>query len=160
MSMEDIRTVAGLVKKAKIALLTTRTTEGKLVSRPLAVQEVEFDGDLWFFSKDPSHKTEQISRDPQVNVAMQAGMTDYVSISGHAEVVHDRSRVDEYWSPAVEAFFPSGKDDPELSLVVVHADTAEYWKSDDPTVVTMFKLAKSSVTGEHPDAGTNKTLDL
>ncbi|SEB91061.1 General stress protein 26 [Paramicrobacterium humi] len=160
MSVEDIKTVAELVKKSKIALLTTCTSEGKLVSRPLAVQEVEFDGDLWFITKHDSHKTEEIQANPQVNAAMKTGSMGYLSISGHAEVVHDQSRIDEYWSPAVDAFFPGGKDDPDLSLVVVHADTAEYWTSDEPKVVTAFKLARSAVTGAQPDVGENKTLDL
>lgn len=160
MSMEDIRTVGELVQKAKIALLTTCTSEGKLVSRPLAVQEAEFDGDLWFITQEPSHKTEEIAQNPQVNAAMKTGSSGFLSISGHAEVVTDRSRIDEYWSPAVEAFFPDGKDDPALRLIVVHADTAEYWKSDEPKVVTAFKLAKSAVTGKQPDVGENETVDL
>jgi general stress protein 26 len=159
MSTDDIRTVAELVKKAKVALLTTQTSAGALVSRPLAVQDVEFDGDLWFFSQDPSHKTAEIATNPQVNVAFESGKG-YLSVSGHAEVVHDRARVDEYWSKPVEAWFPGGTDDPTIALIVVHADTAEYWATDDPKAVMAFKIAKSVVTGHRPDVGENRTLEL
>src|SRR5688500_4967515 len=51
MSDEDTRKVAELVKGQKFGFLTTTTPEGKLTSRPVALQEVEFDGDLWFFAE-------------------------------------------------------------------------------------------------------------
>lgn len=159
MSMEDIRTVAGLVRKAKVAVLTTQAHGGKLVSRPLVVQESEFDGDLWFFSQDPSNKVEEILANPQVNVALQAGKG-FLSISGHAEIVHDRAKVEQLWSKAVEAWFPEGKDDPTVSLILVHADTAEYWATDEPRVITAFKVAKAAVTGGQPDVGENRTVEL
>ena len=50
MSAEDTRKVAELIKGQKFGFLTTTTPEGKLTSRPMALQEVEFDGDLWFFT--------------------------------------------------------------------------------------------------------------
>lgn len=159
MSMEDIRAVAGLVRKAKVAVLTTQANSGKLVSRPLVVQESEFDGDLWFFSQDPSNKVEEILANPQVNVALQAGKG-FLSISGHAEIVHDRAKVEQLWSKTVEAWFPEGKDDPTVSLILVHADTAEYWATDEPRVITAFKVAKAAVTGGQPDVGENRTVEL
>ena len=153
-------TVIDLVKKARTAMLTTRTREGRMVSRPLAVQDVEFDGDLWFFSNDPSHKTEEIAADPQVNASMQSG-GGFLSISGTAEVVHDRSRFDEYWSPMVEAWFPEGKDAPDLALLVVHGETAEFWEADKPKLVMAFEIARAAVTRKgRPDVGKNETVDL
>lgn len=47
---DDRSTVMELVGRARTAMLTTLTAEDDHVSRPMAVQEVEFDGDLWFFS--------------------------------------------------------------------------------------------------------------
>ena len=40
-------------------MLTTLTAEDDHVSRPMAVQEVEVDGDLWFFSsRVPAQRAE------------------------------------------------------------------------------------------------------
>jgi general stress protein 26 len=158
-STDDIKTVGELIKKAKVAIMTTQAADGKLVSRPLVVQEAEFDGDLWFFSQDPSQKTDEIATHPQVNIALESGKG-YVSVSGHAEVVHDRARVDEYWSKPVEAWFPEGKDDPTIALIVVHGDTAEYWSMDDPKPVAAFKIAKAALTGDQPDIGENRTVEF
>ncbi len=158
-NQEEIATVAELIKASRIALLTTVNDHGQLTSRPLAVQEVEFDGDLWFFSQDPSDKTTEIAANPQVNVSLESGKG-YVSIAGTAEIVHDAAKIDELWSKRVEAWFPEGKEDPTIALIKVHADAAEYWSTDDPKPVIFFKVAKAAVTGGQPDIGENKTIDL
>ncbi len=46
----DRQHVADLVRRARVAMLTTTTQEGRHVSRPMGLQEVDFDGDLWFFA--------------------------------------------------------------------------------------------------------------
>jgi general stress protein 26 len=156
---EDIDKVASLVKDAKIGLLTTQTAAGELVSRPLAMQEIEFDGDLWFFTQHPSPKTDEIALNPQVNVAFDSGKG-WVSIAGEATVEKDPAKIDDLWNARAAAWFPDGRDDPSVALIKVHAHTAEYWVSDEPKVVSLFKVAKAAVTGGQPDIGENKTIEL
>ena len=158
-STDDISTVAELIKASRIALFTTVNSHGQLTSRPLAVQEVEFDGDLWFFTQHPSDKTEEIAANPQVNVSLESGKG-YISVAGTAELVHDEAKIDELWSTRVEAWFPQGREDPAIALIKVHADAAEYWSTDDPKPVIFFKVAKAALTGGQPDIGENKTVDL
>jgi general stress protein 26 len=85
---EDLTQLAALVKDAKIALLTTVSDEGHLHSRPLGLQQDDFDGDLWFLTQHPSSKTADIAVNPQVNVAFESDKG-WVSIAGTASVVHD-----------------------------------------------------------------------
>lgn len=158
-SDEDMKTIASLVKGAKIAMLTTMSEDGEHHSRPLAVQDVEFGGELWFFTQDPSDKVADTKLHPQVNVAMQSSKG-FLSIAGRAELVHDRVRVNEYWSPAVEVWFPEGKDDPTVALLRVRPSSAEFWVSDEPSVVSAFKVVRAMFTGESPDIGENKTVEL
>ncbi len=73
MSAEDTRKVAELLKGEKFGFLTTTTRERKLTSRPMALQEVEFDGDLWFFAEQSAPWLTDISRSPQVNVGVGSG---------------------------------------------------------------------------------------
>jgi general stress protein 26 len=156
---DDIATIAKIVKAARIGLLTTVSADGMLHSRPLAAQDVEFDGDLWFFTQDPSPKVADIAANPSVNAAFQSGKG-YLSIAGHAQVVHDPQKIDEYWTPAVQAWFPEGREDPTIALIRVHADSAEYWASDEPGIVSAFKIAKGAVTRTQPDIGENRTVEL
>jgi len=46
--------VADLLKGFRFAMLTTVSSDGKLLARPMTVQEAEFDGDLWFFAEKNS----------------------------------------------------------------------------------------------------------
>ena len=88
MSAEDTHKVAELIKGQKFGFLTTTTPAGKLTSRPMALQEVEFDGDLWFFAERSADWLSHIARSPQVNVGVGSGGT-WVSLTGHAAIVDD-----------------------------------------------------------------------
>lgn len=156
---DDIETIAKLIKASKIALVTTQASDGALHSRPLGVQEAEFDGDLWFFTPHPSEKTEEIAAHPQVNAAFESGKG-YLSISGTASVVQDAAKIDELWSTSAEGWFEQGRDDPSVALLRIEADSAEYWSVDDPKAVVLFKVAKAALTGGTPDVGDNKTVEL
>jgi general stress protein 26 len=156
---DDLKTIAELIKAARVGLLTTQTATGALHSRPLATQEAEFDGDLWFFTQDPSPKIADIHAHPQVNVSFDTGKG-YLSLAGTAELVHDREKVDELWSASVEPWFPDGKDDPSVALLLVHAESAEFWASHEPGIVTVFKLARAAVTHTQPDVGENRSVEL
>lgn len=155
---EEIEKIAQLVTASRIALLTTVNSEGALVSRPLATQEVEFDGDLWFFTQDPSEKVREIAANNQVNASFESGKG-YLSVSGAATVVHDRDTIDKLWSTSAEAWFPNGKDD-SVALIKVVAHTAEYWSTDDPKPLVLLKVAKAAITGGQPDIGDNETVTL
>lgn len=158
-SKDEIEKLDSLIGKARIGIITTVNGDGHLVSRPMAVKEREFDGDLWFFTEDPSHKTEEVRGNPQVNVALQSG-DGWVSLAGEASVVKDAAKIDELWDTSAEAWFSDGRDDPKVALLKVTAHSAEYWASDDPKPLVVLKYAKAAVTGGQPDVGEARTVDL
>jgi general stress protein 26 len=158
-TVEEIDKVSQLIESARIALVTSVSEEGQLVSRPLAMQDREFDGTLWFFTQDPSPKTEQVAANDQVNVALQVD-NGWVSIAGTATVSKDRAMIDQLWNRHAEAWFENGKDDPTVALLKVRADSAEYWSVDSGKIVSAIKYAKAIVTGGRPDVGENATIEL
>jgi general stress protein 26 len=80
---EEVRHIAELVDRARISMFTTMTESGKYVSRPMALQDVEFDGDLWFFCYDDSAKAAQIRSHPEVNVSFANDkQSEWTSLSG------------------------------------------------------------------------------
>ena len=156
---DDRQHVAELVSQAKVAMLITTTAEGRRVSRPMGLQEVEFDGDLWFFAERHSHPVAHIAASPQVNVGVGSGGT-WVSLTGHARVVDDTAKKKELWNGGVEAWFPNGPEDPDVVLIKVEGDSAEYWDSPGGRLATAFSFVKAKATGERIDAGENKKVDL
>lgn len=159
---EQREKVKQMIAEARICMLTTMTSDGRHVSRPMALQDVEFDGDLWFFAYADSDLVEQIAGSPQVNVAFSdSEQHNWVSVAGAAERVDDRAKAAELWNPMLKAWFPDGLDTPTLTLVKVHAETAEYWAAAHSSkVVTLLGYAKAAVTGKTPDAGENETVRL
>jgi general stress protein 26 len=155
----ELERVGALIADARFAFVTTSSSDGRLLSRPLAVLERDFDGDLYFFTEDPSPKTEQIAADSQVNVSLQSG-DNYLSIAGTASVTRDPALIDELWNRYAEAWFEHGRQDPAVALLKVHADSAEYWTMDSPKPIALIKYAKAIITGDRPDVATNKSVDL
>lgn len=155
--MEKVR---DMVEDIRIAMMTTVDEEGNLVSRPMAALQFDEAGDVWFFTKRTSPKVDQIERNEQhVNVSFASvSDADYVSISGIATEVDDRAKINELWNPQAKAWFPKGKDDPDLTLLKVHTQMAEYWNSSDSTMVRLFQQATAVLTGSTPKMGENEKV--
>ena len=149
-----------LIKDIEIAMLTT-IDRGVLRSRPMATQETDFDGVLWFFTSRQTHKAEEIEKDNRVNVSYSdADDNRYVSLAGTAELTDDRAKMAELWSPKYLAWFPKGLEDPNLILLKVTVEQAEYWDATSSALVEAFGLLKSLVTGERAAAGDYVVMSL
>ncbi len=156
---EDISKVTDTINDSHIGMLTTINEEGALVSRPLAVQHVEEDGDLWFFTGRGTSQVAHVQANPRVNVSF-GKRTEWVSVAGTAEVVTDRAKIHEMWNQTVEAWFPDGPDTPEVCLLRVDSDSAEYWTSPGGTAATVFQWVKSKVTHSRMSVGESGTVEL
>lgn len=158
---DHISHLASLIKDVEIAMLTTTQADGKLVSRPLGTQQVEFDGDLWFATGADSEKVAEIKADPRVNVAYaSASRNTYVSVSGKASIVADKAKIEALWSPAMKIFFPGGKDDPNLRLIRVRAESAEYWDGPGTAIGKALYLLVASVSDDPGAMSDNETLRI
>lgn len=166
MQDEDTRAEAAarlwhLISGIDIAMLTTIAPDGSLVSRPLQTQKAECDGRLWFMTDFRTHKIEEIRAHPQVNVAYaDADDNKYVSVKGNAEVLRDQARIDELWSPAHALFYEQGKDDPNIALLCVTIESAEYWDGPSNRVTQAIGFVAARITGDRDRAGTAKTLEF
>ena len=159
---DKLRKLREIVKAVDICMLTTVDEGGELHSRPMSNnQEVEFDGDLWFFTYGSSHKVDEVGRVPKVNASFaDIGGRLYASVSGRAEVVRDRAKIEELWRPHLKAWFPEGVDTPDIALLKVTAERAEYWDGSQSLVAHAVGLVSSLVTGEPAQSGENEKLEL
>lgn len=158
---EDIHKLGELIKEIKIAMLTTVDVNGQLRSRPMGTQKLEFDGQLWFFTKEHSPKVSEIMRDEHVNISYaDPGSSTYVSVTGVAELVNDRVKMAALWTPILKAWFPDGLDDPELALLRVDVQKAEYWDAPSSKIVQLVGFAKAAITGKQYDAGDHGKIEL
>ena len=158
---EVIQQLAELIKDIDFAMLTTVDEDGTLRSRPMSTQKTPFDGTLWFFTEASAPKVDEIERERQVNL----GYADpkqhrYVSVSGRAVLVRDEAKKRELWNPVYKVYFSEGPESPNVALLKVTVEKAEYWKSGSNAVGRMIDFAKAMITGDENQVGENEKLDL
>lgn len=157
----DIEKLKDVIDGLDTAMLTTVSAQGRLVSRPLRMQEMDEDGAMWFVTDCHSHKIDEIKASPQVNLCFCAPSDNtFVSVSGKATVLFDKARLQELWSPAMTIFYPDGIDEPKLCLLRVELEGAEYWDSPGGVVGNALYLAMAAVTGEAGALSENESMEL
>ncbi len=157
---ESIEKLKSLLEGIDFCMLTTMDG-GHLRSRPMSTQEMDENGELWFFTSDKTHKVDEIEKDDRVNAAYSKPNDNvYVSVSGRGAIVKDREKIEELWNPILKAWFPDGLDDPHLTLLKVSVEEAEYWDSPNSTLVQIAGFVKALVTGQQAKGGENEKINL
>ena len=158
---ETMQKLGELIKDINIAMLTTALPDGSLRSRPMATQAGEFDGTLWFFTNVESEKVHEIEDDQHVNLSYaEPSEQKYVSISGKARINRDRANIEELWSTPLKAWFPGGKEDPNIALLQVEVENAEYWDAPSSKMVHLVGVVQATVTGQSYEPGENEKITL
>jgi general stress protein 26 len=153
--------VWSLIKDIHIAMLTTADTSGALYSRPMATQQTSFTGDLWFLTRQHSDKVEEIRHDAHVNLTYTDPKNSrFVSLSGRAQVGEDRAKIEELWNPIYKAWFPDGVKDPEIRVLKVHVQGAEYWEAPASAIVRYFQILKRAATHGESKVGQHEKLTV
>ena len=123
-------------------------------ARPMASVQKDFDGVLWFMSREHSLKIDEIEANPDVLLAYShPGRQHYISINGKARIVRDRAKINELWTEADRVWFPKGPDDPELALLAVDIDQAEYWDAPVLRHGPRLWLREGPARGREPEDG-------
>src|SRR6185503_1058219 len=106
-----------------------------------------------------SHKVDEVNQDRHVNVSFaDPGKQHYVSLSGTAQLVRDREKIEQLWNPALRAWFPDGLDDPDVALLKITVESAEYWDAPASMVAFTIGLAKALITGQAHDPSDHATV--
>lgn len=142
-------------------LFTTATNQCPAPSRPMAVQGVDEQGALYFFSAAASDKNRELAADPAVQrYFAREGASEYLSIYGRATVSRDRAKMAAYWQPFLKTWFRGGPNDPDLTLVWVQPAAAHYCPPRHRRMVALLKIAASLVAGKALDGGAAGQLIL
>lgn len=152
-SKSDHNTLWDLIKDIRFGMLTHRHHDGMLHSHPLTTQNKSLDQGsvLYFFIFEKSALANGLRQDGNVNVSYASPDDDrYVSIAGVARVTHDPAKVEQLWSPAAQDWFPDGPTDPDIALLAVEINHAEYWDVEESRMKQLFNMAKAALSGEQP----------
>ena len=156
MANDDRAKLYDMIKKVRIAMMTTVEAGGALHTRPMASQEADANGDLWFFAEKGSAVEANVRANPQVALGFSDPHgSDYVAVSGTATLTDDRATIHDKWNEVLTAWFPGGKDDPKIVLIRVDPTQGEFWESKSGLLYTAASYVKSKLTGSGPAESLN-----
>ncbi|WP_126172684.1 pyridoxamine 5'-phosphate oxidase family protein [Altericroceibacterium xinjiangense] len=123
---------------------------------PMTAQlDKDADSAIWFFtSRD--HTFAQGG--PATATFAGKGHDIFARFNGTLREELSRERLNEEWSNFVEAYFPGGKDDPNLLMLRMDLGTAELWNSDLGMLTTARMMLGKDVRAEARKENTKTTL--
>lgn len=116
-------------------------------------------GQIWFFTRKDTDMARDVGGGGAKAMYVHQAPGLQACIEGRLTLQHDRARMDKYWNAVVAAWYPEGKDDPQLTMLCFDADDARVWLSDGP-VKFFYEIAKANATKTTPDVGKRANLDL
>jgi general stress protein 26 len=141
------KTLADLSKAMRdidFAMLSTHTDGGAIAARPMSNnQQVDYDGDSYYFTMEVTRTVADIVRDPQVSLSFlgKSGLLGmrpfFVAVEGHGDLVRDTAAFAEHWSPDLDRWFDRGIDTPGLVMIHVRAARVHYWDGEDEGEVSL-----------------------
>ena len=158
--IEAIKKLKSLAEDIRFCMYAT-IKDGKIESRPMTTLDIDDDGNVWFFtSRQTAIGHETSWNEPVSLIYSDPKNNSYISVSGNASIVNDENKKVELWNPVSKAWFPGGKDDPNLVVLKVTTDEAAYWDSSSSKMVVFFSILKAAVTGTTPNEGDHGKLNL
>jgi general stress protein 26 len=147
------------IEKIGVGMLTTYGSDG-LRARPMQSIVRRDEHAVWFLTDRRSHKLDEIKDNPDVLVTYSSGGSEDVSINGQIEAVDDRSKIQEFWSPAATTYFPDGPADPSAILLRFMPITAEFWTGTQNPLTFAFKTIQAKLMGERAALGEHGTVEM
>ena len=159
---EAIEKIKSLTEKAGTCFFCTHIQSGEpFVTRPMAVQQVDDDGNLWFLSADDSHKNAELSDDAAVQLLFQgSNYSDFLSLYGTATISKDKAKIKELWNPMLKTWFTEGVDDPRISLIKVDPEGGYYWDTKHSMPVGLVKRIAGAIMGKTMDDSIEGNIEV
>ncbi len=142
-----------LIGDIRFAMLTVRHGDGTLRARPMTTQNGKDDrgGRLWFFASRRGEPVLDLQQSPAVNVAYaDTGKDAYVSVAGKGRIVEDMAKKRELFGTIAKSWFPGGAEDPDLALIAVDIEHAEYWDVKNGHLTQLIRMVTAAATGTKP----------
>jgi len=160
-NQEAIQKLKELAESARVCMFCTDLDQHPIASRPMSIKEVDEEGNLWFISSADSNKNEEIQHYKYVQLFFaNTGASEFLSVYGQAFIYTDRATIEDKWSPMANAWF-DGKDDPNVTIIRVTPEDTKYWDTQDGKMITLLKIATSTLTGnQHSEGGVDGKLNI
>jgi len=133
-------------KMADSPYLMVGKADGSSHSEPLMAQlDKDLVDTLFFFTG----KDNRLADGGKVMAQFVSKGHDYFAcMAGTIRQDNDKAMIDKLWSKQVEAWFPEGKEDPNLALLRMDIDNAELWETDISLTGRVKMLFGGTITAD------------
>lgn len=159
---EALKKMKDIAEATKSCFFCTDIKTGSpMAIRPMAVQKVDDEGNLWFLSSNDSHKDQEIKQDDHVQLLFQeTHNSGFLSVYGAATISADKEKIKELWEPILKTWFTGGVDDPRISVIQIKPLDAYYWDNKHGNAVAFVKMAIGAVIGKTLDDSVEGELKI
>ena len=131
---------------------TAASRGGSGATRPMSVQDVDDQGNLWFLSANDSYKNQEIADRPDVRLFFQGSEhAGFLVLTGTATISSDKKKVKQLWKPILKTWFTGGAEDSRITVIRVQPTGGYYWDNKHGTLIAGAKMLVGAAIG--------KTLD-
>jgi len=128
---EKLNSFESKIKNFSYGLFVTASLQEGLRARPMHLLERDNEYNLWMASEIRCDKIDEIHKNPHVCITFQSGQS-WISVSGIAHLVTDKERIKQLWKEGLKLWFPEGPESPNLVLIKVVTQSAEFWDLSGP----------------------------
>lgn len=159
-SRDALNKMTKLVEDIKIAMLLTDLESQPISAVPMNTKKVDRQGNIWFLSGlNSDHNANIIKRSKVQLLYSDPSDMEFISIYGEAEVVTEKSKLEEFYNKTDDNWF-DGVDDPNLTALKIIPQEAYFWDTKQNKYISLFKMGLSAITGDKADIGEKGKLDL
>ncbi|MBC7641383.1 MAG: pyridoxamine 5'-phosphate oxidase family protein [Flavobacterium sp.] len=146
---EGIEKLKKLVDEIKFCFFKTNPENHNIESSTImTAQNVDKDGNIWFFSGIDSDRNRDIKTNQKVELYFSCPEKNaYLSVNAEAHIVLDKEKMKELWNPLLKIWFKDGVDDQNISLIMAKTKTANYWDSEGGKMINFIKMIAAAITG-------------
>jgi general stress protein 26 len=148
-----VEKIKALTEKASVCFFCTKIETGEsFSSRPMTVQKVDEQGNIFFLSASDSSHNGEITEDPYVQLLSQGSdYSDFLNIYGIATVSTDKAVIKELWKPMFKTWFTEGEDDPRITVIKIKPLEGYYWDTKHGVAVSFVKRLIGAAVGKTMD---------
>ena len=151
-----------IVEDVKFCFFNTNTKNTKgMSSTIMTAQQVDYEGNIWFFSGADSERNKDINAHKKVQLYFASPeKSEYLAVNAIATIVMDKTKIKELWNPLVAVWFKDGMEDQNISLIKAATKTANYWDSEGGKMINFFKMIAATITGKNSINATHGKIKI
>ncbi|OJU27914.1 MAG: hypothetical protein BGN92_08020 [Sphingobacteriales bacterium 41-5] len=139
-ALTGLEMVKKLAEEIRICAFCTNLGEQPFAARPMIIQEVDDNGDIWFLSSEVSDKNIEVKMDDKVQLLFcDIRSSQYLSVYGSAYIYKEKKIIDAKSKHSVKAWIPEGTNDPNIALIRIIPEDAFYWNAETRANVHLLK---------------------